>query len=68
MKTLLGAAVPDLVAYGAGEEQRRGVGGGEERNVRGDRLPKVLYGLDPERPCVQPGVREADDLLTDALR
>ena len=39
----------DLVAYGAGEEQRGRVGGGEERNVRGDRLPKPFHGFDPER-------------------
>src|ERR671920_1006974 len=58
----------DLVAYGAGEEQRRWVGGGEERNIRGDRLPKLLYGLDPKSPGVQPGMRETDDLLPDALR
>ena len=57
-----------VVANGAREEQRRRVGGGEERNVCGDRLPKPLYGLDPERLRVQTGMREADDLLPVALR
>jgi hypothetical protein len=58
----------NVVAYGAGEEQRCGVGGSEERNVRGDHLLKLLYSLDPKSPGVQPGMRETDDLLPDALR